>query len=132
MTGRRWGAEQGRTVGTGRGWRDAALVPSLVAVGAMVAIISSLGAPADPDDSPPRTMVSLSTAQWLLTAALLTGALVTPVLGRLADGTHQRDVIVLALGVVVLGSVLAAVSNSFRAPRLSAAASRGGPRPPGR
>jgi len=106
------GREQGRTVGTGRGWRDAALVPSLVAVGAMVAIISSLGAPLIPTIAA-QDHVSLSTAQWLLTAALLTGALVTPVLGRLADGTHQRDVIVLALGVVVLGSVLAAVSNSF-------------------
>jgi predicted MFS family arabinose efflux permease len=116
------GREQGRTVGTGRGWRDAALVPSLVAVGAMVAIISSLGAPLIPTIAA-QDHVSLSTAQWLLTAALLTGALVTPVLGRLADGTHQRDVIVLALGVVVLGSVLAAVSNSFSS--LSAAASRG-------
>jgi len=47
------GREQGRTVGTGRGWRDAALVPSLVAVGAMVAIHLEPRRAADPDDRRP-------------------------------------------------------------------------------
>jgi MFS family permease len=93
-------------------WRGSALVPTLVFVTALVAIVSSLGAPLittiATDDH-----VSLSTAQWLLTAALLTGALATPVMGRLADGPRQRAVILVALTVVLCGCVLAAVADSF-------------------
>jgi MFS family permease len=57
--------------------------------------------------------VSLSTGEWILTIALLTGALATPVMGRLADGPRQRDVILIPLGAVLVGCVLAAVSNGF-------------------
>jgi MFS family permease len=57
--------------------------------------------------------VSLSTGKWLLTIMLLTGALVTPVMGRLPDGPRQRDVILFALVCVVAGCVLAAVSENF-------------------
>ena len=49
----------------------------------------------------------------MLTAALLTGALATPVMGRLADGARQRDVIVVTLSVVLAGCVLSAVATSF-------------------
>ena len=62
--------------------------------------MSSLGAPLVPTIAHTYG-VSLSTAQWVLTAALLTGALATPVMGRLADGARQRDVIVVTLGVVL-------------------------------
>jgi predicted MFS family arabinose efflux permease len=88
------------------------LVPTLVFVGLLVAIVSSLGAPLAPsiaqDDH-----VSLSTAEWVLTAALLTGALATPVMGRLADGPHQRRVILLTLSTVLAGCVLSAISTTF-------------------
>ena len=57
--------------------------------------------------------MSLSTGEWLLTITLLTGALVTPVMGRLADGPRQRDVILFALICVVAGCVVAAVSENF-------------------
>jgi predicted MFS family arabinose efflux permease len=88
------------------------LVPTLISVGAVVAAISSLGAPLIPSIAAANN-VSLSTAQWVLTAALLTGALATPVMGRLADGPHQRHVILVTLSVVLVGSVLAAVSPTF-------------------
>ena len=88
------------------------LVPTLVFVGLLVAIVSSLGAPLVPTIAT-TYHVSLSTAQWVLTAALLTGALATPVMGKLADGTHQRRLILLTLGVVMAGCVLSAVSTSF-------------------
>jgi predicted MFS family arabinose efflux permease len=97
---------------SGQAWRLRALVPTLVLVGAVVAVVSSLGAPLIPTIA--RTDgVSLSTAQWLLTAALLTGALATPVMGRLADGPRKRQVILIALAVVLVGCVLAAVSDTF-------------------
>ena len=85
---------------------------ALVAVAAVVAVISSLGAPLIPTIAA-TNHVSLSTAEWILTMALLTGALATPVMGRLADGPRQRQVILVALVVVLAGSVLAAVSHTF-------------------
>jgi MFS family permease len=88
------------------------LVPALISVGAMVSVISSLGAPLIPSIAT-ANHVSLSTAQWVLTSALLTGALATPVMGRLADGPHQRHVILVTLTVVLVGSVLAAMSPTF-------------------
>ena len=88
------------------------LVPTLVFVGLLVAIVSSLGAPLVPTIAQ-VDHVSLSSAQWVLTAALLTGALATPVMGRLADGARQRDVILVTLAVVFVGCVLSAVSTSF-------------------
>jgi predicted MFS family arabinose efflux permease len=101
-----------RDRGAGPSFRARALVPTLVLVGALVAIVSSLGALLIPSIAQ-ADHVNLSTAQWLLTAALLAGALATPIMGRLADGPRQRDVIFGALVVVMVGCVLAAVSDRF-------------------
>src|ERR1700685_3929816 len=88
------------------------LVPTLVLSGSLMAVVSSLGAPLIP--TPSRVDgVSLSTGEWILTITLLTGALATPVMGRLADGPRQRAVILIPLGAVLVGCVLAAVSNGF-------------------
>src|SRR5665213_2222514 len=92
--------------------RRSLLLPTLMYVGLLVAIVSSLGAPLIPTIAHTYG-VTLSTAQWVLTAALLTGALATPVMGRLADGARQRDVIVATLCVVLLGCILSAVATSF-------------------
>jgi len=106
-------AEQTDTAGpTGRPWRQAAALPALVTVAALVAVVSSLGAPLIPSIAR-SDGVSLSTAEWVLTAALMTGALATPAMGRLADGPHKRRVIEFALSVVIAGCVLSAVSTSF-------------------
>ena len=64
--------------------------------------MSSLGAPLIPSISA-ASHVSLSAGEWLLTITLLTGALATPIMGRLADGPHQRRVILVALGIVLVG-----------------------------
>jgi MFS family permease len=88
------------------------LVPTLVLSGSLMALVSSLGAPLVPTLSR-ADGVSLSTGEWILTITLLTGALATPVMGRLADGPRQRAVILVALAAVVAGCVLSAVSNGF-------------------
>lgn len=93
-------------------WRLRLVVPTLIFVGLLVAIVSSLGAPLIPTIAG-HYHVALGTAQWVLTAALLTGALATPIMGRLADGVRQRDVIVAALATVVVGCVLGAVAPTF-------------------
>src|SRR3954454_467436 len=85
-----------------------ALVPVLLFVGTVVTVISSLGAPLVPAIA--RTMgTSLPDAQWSLTVTLLVGAVATPVVGRLGDGPHRRRVVLVVLGVVTLGGVLAAL-----------------------
>src|SRR5580658_10212964 len=92
--------------------RQRLLVPTLVLSGSLMSVVSSLGANLVPTLS--RSYgVSLSTGEWILTITLLTGALATPVMGRLADGPRQRAVILVALVAVVAGCVLAAVSNGF-------------------
>jgi predicted MFS family arabinose efflux permease len=88
------------------------LVPTLVIIGSLMAVVSSLGAPLIPTLSRVDG-VSLSTGEWILTITLLTGALVTPITGRLADGPRQRDAILFTLGCVVVGCIVAAVSANF-------------------
>ncbi|MCC2278160.1 MFS transporter [Streptomyces sp. ET3-23] len=95
-------------------WRQRALVPVLVYLGMVVAMVSSLGAPLVPRIAV-VDHVSPATAQWSLTIALLVGAVATPTMGRLGDGPRRRAVILGAVGVVLAGSVLAALPLGFGA-----------------
>ncbi|TWG94855.1 Arabinose efflux permease [Nocardioides sp. J9] len=52
------------------------------------------------------------TASWMVTATLLTGAIATPTLSRLADMYGKRRMIAVALAVSVLGSLVAALGDS--------------------
>ena len=77
------------------------LPATLILVAAMMSIITSLGAPlittvAQSDHVP------LSTAEWMLTVTLLTGALATPIMGKLADGPHQHKVILYSLALSLI------------------------------
>ncbi|MFE6668711.1 MFS transporter [Streptomyces sp. NPDC057697] len=54
-----------------------------------------------------------SNASWAITATLLAAAVVTPIAGRLGDMYGKRRVIVASLVLVVVGSVLCAVSDSL-------------------
>src|SRR3954451_22818896 len=92
--------------------RSHLLQPTLILVGLIVAVMSSLGAPLIPSIAA-DSHVSLSTADWLLTITLLTGALVTPVMGKLSDGPRQKRVVTVSLAVVLAGSVLAACTSTF-------------------
>jgi MFS family permease len=92
--------------------RERALPAVLVFVVAVTAIISSLGAPLIPSISDDLG-VSLSAAQWSLTATLLIGVVSSPVMGRLGDGPRRRETIVGGLAVVTAGGVLAALAGSL-------------------
>src|SRR5258707_9585128 len=81
------------------------LVPTLVLSGSLMSVVSSLGAPLIPTLAR-ADGVSLSTGAGILTITLMTGALATPVMGRLADGPRQRTPILVALSPVIAGSVL--------------------------
>lgn len=85
------------------------LLTSLALLTTITAITSSLGAPLVPSVVE-HFDVRLTTAQWSLTAALLSGAVSTPVIGRFASGRVRRPTILAGLATVLLGTVLAAAS----------------------
>jgi len=88
------------------------LVPSLVFIALVVAAVGSLGAPLI--TSVATTFgVSLASAQWTLTITLLSGAVATPLLGRLGAGPRRRGVIIATLAIVTAGSVLTVLPLSF-------------------
>ena len=88
------------------------LLPALVFVVLTIAAVGSLGAPLIPTVAK-VTHVSLASAQWTLTITFLMGALATPVLGRLGDGPHRRQVIISTLSLMLLGSILTALPLPF-------------------
>jgi predicted MFS family arabinose efflux permease len=92
--------------------RQRRLVPSLMFVALVVAVVGSLGAPLI--TSVAQTYdVALSSAQWTLTITLLTGAVATPVLGRLGAGPRRREVVLGALAVAVAGGLLTVLPLPF-------------------
>lgn len=88
------------------------LVPALIYAALSTAIVSSLGMLLVPSISA-QMDVSVSTAQWMLTINLLVGAVATPVMGRLSDGPHKKRLLLVALVIILLGSVMAALAPTF-------------------
>ena len=84
----------------------------LIGVTLVVSIVSSLGAPLIPAVAEALD-VSLDSAHWSLTAALLAGAVAAPIMGRLGDGPYRREVIIGGLAVVLVGSIIAGVAQSL-------------------
>jgi predicted MFS family arabinose efflux permease len=92
--------------------RTGPLVSVLVGVTMVAGIISSLGAPLIP--SVAQTLhISLDSAQWSLTVALLAAAVSAPIMGRLGDGPYRRETIVGGLGIVFVGSIIAGAAQSL-------------------
>ncbi|MCT7660024.1 MFS transporter [Mycobacterium deserti] len=71
------------------------------------AVVPVIGVIADQLD------VSTVAVSWTVTANLLAAAAATPLLGRLADLHSKKRVLVAVLIVVLIGSVLAAVTSSL-------------------
>jgi MFS family permease len=89
-----------------------ALVSVLIGVTMVTGIISSLGAPLIP--SVARALhISLDSAQWSLTAALLSASIVAPIMGRLGDGPRRRETIIGGLAIVFAGSLIAGLAASL-------------------
>ncbi|MGI8484038.1 MAG: MFS transporter [Thermomicrobiales bacterium] len=95
-----------------RGWRGKALLPVLIYSALVMSVLSTLGAPMIPTIAHDQG-VTLEAAQWILTVMLLVGAVATPITGRLADGPYRKVTILGSLGLVLIGSVVVAVSPSF-------------------
>jgi MFS family permease len=57
--------------------------------------------------------VSATAASWAVTITILTGAVATPVVSRLADKVGKRRMIVISLVLMTIGSLLVALGGSF-------------------
>lgn len=88
------------------------LEPVLVYAALSTAVVSSLGMLLVPTIAEAMD-VSVSTAQWMLTVNLLVGAVATPVMGRLSDGPQQKRLLLVALSIILVGSVVAALATDF-------------------
>ncbi|WP_409329979.1 MFS transporter [Trujillonella humicola] len=99
--------------GTGRPRRPTwAVVAVCCASGMVVALQQTLVVPLLP--AFPRLLgTSVENASWLVTATLLTAAVATPTVGRLADMFGKRRMLLACLGSMVAGSTLAAMSTGF-------------------
>jgi MFS family permease len=89
-----------------------ALVPVLIGVTMVTGVISSLGAPLIPSVAQ-ALHISLDSAQWSLTAALLSAAVAAPIMGRLGDGPRRRQTIIGGLAIVFAGSIVAGLAQSL-------------------
>ena len=87
-------------------------IPALLFVGAVNAIISSLGAPLLPQIAKDLD-ATISNTQWALTSTIVVAAIASPLVGRLGDGRHRRTVVIVCLTSVVIGCALAALATSL-------------------
>lgn len=92
--------------------RDARLVPVLAFAGISVAVMQTLLVPVV-SQLPVLLDTATSNAAWVMTATLLSGAVATPIMGRLGDLYGKRRFILVSLGLMVLGSLLCGVTSSL-------------------
>ena len=89
--------------------RPALVVGVLAACGLAVSLMQTLVVPLLPR-YPQLLNASTSTVTWLVTATLVAGAVCAPMLGRLGDMYGKRRMLVVALGLVTVGSALGALA----------------------
>ncbi len=89
--------------------RPALVVGVLAACGLAVSLMQTLVVPLLPR-YPQLLGASTSTVTWLVTATLVAGAVCAPMLGRLGDMYGKRRMLVVALGLVTVGSALGALA----------------------
>ncbi|MFI6493915.1 MFS transporter [Streptomyces sp. NPDC050564] len=92
--------------------RDRLAVPVLAFGGILMAVMQTVVVPLLPD-LPRLTGASASAVSWMVTATLLSGAVLTPVLGRAGDMYGKRRVLLMALGLMTVGSLLCAVTSDI-------------------
>jgi predicted MFS family arabinose efflux permease len=96
----------------GASLRTRLTVPVLAMCGTLMAVMQTVVVPLLPD-LPRLTHSSPGAVSWMVTATLLAGAVLTPVLGRAGDMYGKRRVLTGALGLMTLGSVMCALSSDI-------------------
>ena len=92
--------------------RPTLLITVLCMSGIMAALVQTIIIPLIPS-LPTMLSTTPTDAAWAVTATLLTGAIVTPIAGRLGDMYGKRRILVLSLLALTLGSLVCAVSSSL-------------------
>ena len=87
------------------------VIAVLALAGMLAALQQTLVVPLIPD-LPEILDVGPTTASWAVTVTILTGAVATPIVSRLADMVGKRRMVVVALSAITSGSMLVAVSGA--------------------
>lgn len=88
------------------------LIAALAGAGISVSLMQTLVIPLIPQ-LPDLLHTSSANASWIVTATLLTGAIATPVFGRLGDMFGAKRVLIACAALLTLGSVIAALTSSL-------------------
>lgn len=88
------------------------IIVVLALCGTLVSLQQTLVLPLLPD-FPEILDTTSDNASWLVTITLLTGAVGTPIISRLADMFGKRLMLIVCLVSVIIGSVLAALTDSL-------------------
>jgi MFS family permease len=88
------------------------IVAVLAFCGIVVSLMQTLVVPLL-TDLPNLLHTSASNAGWVITATLLSGAVFTPVMGRLGDMYGKRRILALCLALLTLGSAICGLSDSL-------------------
>ncbi|WP_168627788.1 MULTISPECIES: MFS transporter [unclassified Cryobacterium] len=91
---------------------DTAMTATLAGTGLIVSSMQTLVTPIVPQ-LPALLDTSVAEAQWVLTATLLAACIGTPIAGRLGDMYGKRRITLALLVLMVLGSLIAAISNTL-------------------
>lgn len=91
---------------------DGLLIAVLAAAGISVSLMQTLIIPLIPQ-LPALLDTTGANASWAITATLLTGAVATPMLGRLGDMYGPKWILVLCAALLFAGSVIAAMTTSL-------------------
>ncbi|MFF0788257.1 MFS transporter [Streptomyces spiralis] len=89
-----------------------AVVPVLAFAGIVVAVMQTLLVPVI-KDLPQLLNTSPSNATWVLTSTLLSGAVATPIMGRLGDLYGKRQMLITSLAVMVVGALISAFTSAL-------------------
>ena len=57
--------------------------------------------------------ISYNTSSWILTSFLITGAVMTPIAGRLSDIYGKKKILLMILGIYTIAISFAALSTNF-------------------
>lgn len=88
------------------------LVPALASAGILVSVQATVLVPFV-SLLPEIYGVGVARASWLITSTLVVAALATPVVSRLADMYGKQRMVVVALGVVITGSLVLALTHNL-------------------
>ncbi|TSB30444.1 MFS transporter [Streptomyces benahoarensis] len=96
----------------GKERRTGGIVPVLAFCGIVVAVMQTLLVPVI-KDLPTLLGTAPTNATWVMTATLLSGAVATPIMGRLGDLSGKRRMLLASLAVMVIGSLICGFTDNL-------------------